>query len=142
MARQYPDDERPNAELETFAEEQEQASLWRIAFGPLIWSAHFLASYIASALVCAKLGGGETAITGLRLGIGGITIAAIVGIVWVGWLGWRQWDFLDDLDHVHDRPLEEDRHEFLGHASFLLAVISFVGVVYVAMPALFGGGCQ
>lgn len=135
MSPLHPDEER-----RSFAEEAD--SLWRIAFGPLIWSAHFLLCYVGAAIVCARLDGTGATLAWLRLGIGGATLLALAGIAWVGWRAWRQWDFLDGFDHVHDRAVAEDRHEFLGHASFLLAVISFVGVVYVALPAAFGVGCQ
>ena len=32
----------------------EQPSLWRITLGPTIWAIHFLASYAAAAVWCAK----------------------------------------------------------------------------------------
>jgi len=53
-----------------------------------------------------------------------------------------QWDYLDDRDYEHDLARKEDRHEFLGHASFLLSIISFIGVIYVAMPVLFLETCR
>ncbi len=122
-----------------FAEEAE--SLWRIAFGPLFWVAHFVICYAATTLVCTKLTDIEGAMAWLRLGIAGLTILTLAGIALIGWRAWQQWDYLNDYDYVHDLAIEEHRHEFLGHASFLLALISFVGVVYVALPALFIGSC-
>ena len=126
-------------ELKTFSEEQ--SSLWLIALGPTIWALHFIACYAATAGVCAKLD--RLAEDGwlLRAMIGTATAVALALIAWIGWRSWRQWDFLDDRNHVHHRPVTEHRHEFLGHASFLLACLSFVGVLYVALPAVFVTGC-
>ncbi|MBM2292988.1 hypothetical protein JQX09_12855 [Sulfitobacter pseudonitzschiae] len=116
----------------------EAVSLWRITFGPLIWAVHFAACYGATALVCAKGG----AVDGLRLGIGIGTVVALVAIVWLGWQAWRQWDLVRDRDWENDQGTGEDRHQFLGHAAFLLTVISFIGVSYVALPALLIGTCR
>ncbi len=116
----------------------EAVSLWRITFGPLIWAVHFAASYAATALICAKGG----AVEGLRLGIGIGTGVALVAIAWLGWQAWRQWDLLCDRDWENDQGTGEDRHQFLGHAAFLLAVVSFIGVSYVALPALLIGTCR
>lgn len=118
----------------------EAGSLWRITFGPLIWAIHFAASYGATALICAK--GGTGFVEGLRLGIGIGTGVALVAIAWLGWQSWRQRDLLRDRDWENDQGTGEDRHQFLGHAAFLLAVISFIGVSYVALPVLLIGTCR
>ncbi len=135
MARQQEE----KTELKTFSEEQ--SSLWLIALGPTIWALHFIVCYAATAVVCAKLESAAQDGGLLRVVIGGATALALAAIAWIGWRSWRQWDFLDDWDYVHHKPVTEHRHEFLGHASFLLACLSFVGVLYVALPAVFVEGC-
>lgn len=135
MARQ----EEEKTELKIFFEEQ--SSLWLIALGPTIWAVHFIVCYAATSVVCAKLQGLAEGGWLLRALIGGTTAVALAGIGWIAWRSWRQWDFMDDGDYVHHRPVTEHRHEFLGHASFLLACLSFVGVLYVALPAVFVTGC-
>ncbi|WP_246253349.1 hypothetical protein [Sulfitobacter maritimus] len=117
----------------------EALSLWRITFGPLIWALHFVCSYGATALVCAKAG--AEAVPVLRMGIGIGTLLALALIFWFGLQAWRQWDLRRDREWENDAGTGEDRHQFLGHAGFLLAAISFIGVVYVALPALFIGTC-
>lgn len=117
----------------------EALSLWRITFGPLIWALHFVASYGATALVCAK--GATGAIEGLRIGMGIGTLAALALILWLAVQAWRQWDVQHDREWENDKGTSEDRHQFLGHAAFLLAVISFIGVAYVALPPLLIGTC-
>jgi hypothetical protein len=134
--------ERQPGGEEAFAEEE--ASLVRITFGPLIWAAHFVASYAATAVLCAKLPRPYEHLALLRWGIGGATLLALGGIAWIGWRSFRQWregnedGFLEaDADGS-----DEDRHQFLGHAAFLLAVISFIGVTYTALPAIFSASCR
>ena len=121
---------------------EEADSLWRITFAPLVWALHFGASYAATAIVCARHAGPEEPLAGLRLGLGALTVLALAAIAFVAWRSWRRWDFLDDRDYEHEAAIEEDRHEFLGHAGFLLAIISFIGVLYVAMPALLLESCR
>lgn len=130
---------REDEERKTFAEESD--SLWLITLGPLIWILHFLICYGLTAMVCAKLGGNADWLQILRIVIAVVTIIALGGIGITAWRAWRQWDFLDDFDYSHGLAFEEDRHEFLGHASFMLAIVSFIGVVYVALPALFMRTC-
>ena len=121
---------------------EEADSIWRITFAPLVWTLHFVISYGTTAVWCAKLAVPGAPIPLLRLGIGALTVLALALIAWVGWRAWRQWDFTDDWDYVHEEGVSEERHEFLGHAAFLLAIVSFIGVIYVAMPALFIGSCR
>ncbi|AKH98890.1 hypothetical protein IMCC20628_00161 [Hoeflea sp. IMCC20628] len=135
MAKAGRDEER-----RTFAEEAD--SLWLITFAGSIWAVHFVLCYGATAAVCAKLGGDAAAIATLRLALGGFTLLALAGIALVAWRSWVQWDFLDDWDYEHDMAEKEDRHEFLGHASFLISIISFIGVIYVSLPVLVLETCQ
>lgn len=126
-------------ELKSWAEEKD--SIWRIAFGPLIWVTHFVLTYGGASVVCFKMFEYEWAMPFLRASIGAITLLALAGIGIVAWRSWQRWDYLDDYDYEHDRAVEEHRHEFLGHAAFLLAVLSGVGVIYVALPAAFMDTC-
>jgi hypothetical protein len=121
---------------------EEASSLWIITLAPLIWAGHFVLSYAAASLICVKFEGGVRAMQLLQWGVGVLTALALAGIVAVAWSAWRQWDFLEDYDYAHDLAREEDRHEFLGHAAFLLSIVSFVGVIYVTMPVYLSGSCQ
>ncbi len=127
-----------NDDQHEFAEESD--SLWRIVFAPTIWVFHFLASYILTALVCsARIP--QMSVLHLRWYILIITLGSLAGIAYIGWQSWRQWGFGEDQQYVQNLPTHEHRHEFLGHASFLLSVVSFIGVCYVAMPAVFLDSC-
>ncbi|MCY0096944.1 hypothetical protein [Hoeflea ulvae] len=135
MAKTEQDEER-----RTLSEEAD--SLWMITFAGSIWAVHFVVCYGATAAVCAKLGGDAAAIMTLRLALGGFTLLALAGIAFVGWRSWVQWDFLNDWNYEHALAGKEHRHEFLGHASFLLSIISFIGVIYVSLPVLVLETCQ
>lgn len=130
-----PQSAREEAE---FAEEE--ASLWRITFGPLVWALHFVASYAATAVTCAK--GMGAGLDVLRWGIAALTLVALGLIAWLARAAWRQWmtgnpDWYDEAE-----GLDRDRHHFLGHAALLLAGTSFIGVAFTAMPALLSASCR
>ena len=133
MAEHRPD---RNEDRHEFAEEQ--ASLFRITFGPLIWALHFLACYGLVAVACAK--GADIAMVRILLLLG--SVVALGGIGWVGYGAFRQWNVVETGDFVHRRGHAEDRHHFLGHAAFLLSIISAIGVIFVSLPLVMIGGCQ
>lgn len=123
-------------ELEEFAEER--ASLMKITMGPLIWAAHFVICYGLVAVTCAK--GWD--IEMVRAGLVVFSFASLGAIIWVGWNSWRQWNPHETGDYFNNWGRAEDRHHFLGHAAFLLAIISFLGVVFTSLPLVMLGGCQ
>lgn len=135
--------EGPREDQREFAEESE--SLVRITLAPALWALHFVASYATTAVYCAKWGR-SVDLTWLRVGGAISTVVVLALIAWLGWRAWKQWDmsqgrtareFVEDL--VEE---EEGRHEFLGHAALLLAIISFIGVVYTALPVALIGSCR
>lgn len=119
---------------------EEKASLFRITFAPLIWTGHFLASYSATAVYCAKIFPTAGGLELLRWGIGVATVLALAAIAWAGWRTWRQWR-VDNPEREDADASNEDRHQFLGHAASLLSIISFIGVIYTALPALLSASC-
>lgn len=128
----HPKREEDEAE---FAEEQ--ASLFRITLGPLIWAVHFCVCYGLVAVTCAK--GWD--IGSVRLSLLLFSAVALGGIAWIGREAWRQWNPRQTGDFVNRRGRAEDRHHFLGHAAFLLAIIAFIGTVFVSLPLILIGGC-
>jgi hypothetical protein len=110
-----------------------------IAVSPTIWAAHFLASYLTAAIWCAKAGTGAE-LAGVRVAVAAITVAALAGILLTWWHGLRR--HRHGMGAVpHDLDTAEDRHRFLGFATVLLSGLSAVGVLYVALPALFFRTC-
>lgn len=114
-------------------------SLWPMVFAPIVWALHFCTSYAIAAIWCNKIAGDADV---LRLTLTVVSLVALVMIVFIGWRSWRQWDYTDDYDYQHDDCTDEDRREFLGHAGFLLAIISAVGVIYATLPTYLTDICQ
>lgn len=114
-------------------------SLWRLTVGPTIWAAHFLVSYVGVAVWCAKAGR-DGSLDGLTWVLAGVTVAALAAIAATGWDGWRRHRYGASRP-PHDLATSADRHRFLGFATLLLCCLSFVAVLYVAMPLLFIGNC-
>lgn len=127
---------RANEDEKEFAEEQ--ASLFKITLAPLIWAAHFVVCYGLVAVTCAK--GWD--IGAVRSGLIVFSVVSLATIGWVGVLAWRQWDLAQTGDAQNRGGKAEDRHHFLGHAAFLLSVISLIGVVFVSLSLVMIGGCQ
>ncbi|QUS35263.1 hypothetical protein [Falsirhodobacter algicola] len=118
---------------------EERASLMRITFAPTVWAIHFLLCYAGAAVWCAKFGH-TLGVTFLRMSIAALTIAALGAIGALALRSWRQWQPRDTSAEALSKP--ESRHHFLGHAAFLLSIISAIGVIYVALPALFIQDCR
>jgi hypothetical protein len=113
-------------------------SIWHMVLAPVVWSLYFATVYAITAIDCAKSGALDVA----PIAIAALTLLALVLIAVLTWRSWRQWDYLSDYTYVHDKPTAKHRREFLGHAGFLLGVVSAIAVIFVALPALFIGSCQ
>lgn len=127
----------PDEERREFHEEAE--SLWHITLPPLTWAAHFALSYAVAAVVCAKA---PAMLGSARIGLALATLLALAVIAWLGWRAWQQWNRGNTGDDQNQSGKAEDRHQFLGHAAVLLALISAIGVVYDALPLLMLDSCQ
>lgn len=119
---------------------KEVESLWTLFTGPVVWALHFLICYIVAAIFCEKpeLLGGD--FDTLRKLIAAVTALALAIIVLSAVLAWRQWGF-GTGDPPHDAPTHDDRLRFQGYATLLLSALSFVAVIFTAMPVLFIAEC-
>lgn len=113
------------------------SSLWHMIAAPTVWAVHFCVVYGWTASACAHWDSAAAA----RIGILAATLAALAVIIVLAWRAWRQWDYPTRHDYVHDQPGDNDRREFLGHAGWLLALVSAIGVTFVALPAVFIESC-
>lgn len=109
-------------------------SLWTLFTAPTIWAVHFLFCYVGAAVYCAKRDALGLGFGAVRTGIGIGTAIALALIVLSAWLAWRQWGF-GAHEPPHDEPTVHDRNRFQGFATLLLSALSFVAVVFTAMPA-------
>ena len=119
---------------------ESRQSLWRLVAAPSIWLVYFLLSYLSAAIWCAKLAdpGGRFAI--VRLVIGVYTALALAGIAVVGHGGYRRHRHGTETGQ-HDFDTSAGRHRFLGFATLLLAALSAIATLYVALAAIFIEDC-
>lgn len=120
---------------------ESRESLWMLTFGPAIWAAHFMLSYVSAAVWCAKVVGRLGSLGPVRIAVGMYTVIALLGIGLTAWRGYRRHS-LGAPTLPHDRDTAADRHRFLGFATLLLCGLSFIATIYVALAALFYTSCQ
>lgn len=119
---------------------EDQESLWLLTVAPLIWCAHFLLTYVTAAIWCEKLAA-TIGLDGARMAIAAYTLLALVGIVVAGLRGYRQHSY-GNARRPHDYDTAADRHRFIGFATLLLAGLSAVATLFVALSALVIHDCR
>src|SRR5687768_14676328 len=112
---------------------EKRESLWLLTISPVIWSAHFLLSYITAALWCAKASGPDADLTTVRMTVVVYTLVALIGIAVTGWRGYQRHVF-GTATSTHDFDSPAGRHGFLGFATVVLSMLSAVATFYVALP--------
>lgn len=117
-----------------------RGGLWRLTAGPLVWAAHFLASYITVAVWCARVAPAAS-LGAARIAVFAYTAVALLAIAWLGWHGWRR-HRAGRQAPPHAEATIGDRHRFLGLASALLCGLSFVAVAYAALGVVVIGTCR
>lgn len=120
---------------------EEKETAWRLAMAPMLWGTYFLACYGTASIWCAKVAGPDGSLWGARAAIAAYTVIALAGIGIIGRAGLRRHRHgLETEPHDFDTP--GDRHRFLGFATLLLAGLSAVATLYVAMAAIFVTDCR
>ncbi len=126
---------------EAMLERQTRDNLWTLIATPTVWAVHFLICYLPAAVVCARAEGDFSPIAGVRLTIAAATVVALVLIGASGTRAWREWR-AGGGQTPHYRDTAADRERFLEFSTVLLAALSFVGVVFVGLPALVLVDCR
>lgn len=116
-------------------------NLWTLILSPTVWALHFLFAYVAAAYACAPNTLIFQTIPGVRVSIAVATVLALGVIGWAGWRAQREWR-MNGGRFPHDGDTAEVRERFLEFSSLLLAGLSFVSVIFTAMPALFMVDCR
>jgi hypothetical protein len=120
---------------------EEKETAWTLTMAPVLWATHFLACYGTASIWCAKVAGPDGGLGGARVAIAAYTVLALAGIAIIGRSGLRRHRHgLETEPHDFDTP--GDRHRFLGFATLLLAGLSAVATLYVAMAAVFLVDCR
>lgn len=116
-------------------------NLWTLITPPTVWAAHFTLCYVGAAVYCAKAGDPLAGLGPVQAGIAVLTALALAAIGAAGRQALGHWRG-GVATPPHDDDTPEDRDRFLGFATLLLCGASFVGVIYVALPALLIGDCR
>src|SRR5690606_12389250 len=112
---------------------REVESLWTLFTAPIVWGLHFVLCYTIVAFYCEKSAIWNVEFRDVRIVLALVTFAALAMIVLSALLAWRQWNF-GTGDPPHDQPTDHDRRLFQGFATLLLSGLSFIAIVYVALP--------
>lgn len=139
MTERKQQEQQPRRDEERAEFREEAESLLKITLAPTAWAVHFLVCYAAYSIACNQLDG-RTA--GITTALVVFSVLVLAFIAWIGWRAFVQWDVRGTGEFSNPAGDAEDRHQFLGHAAFLLAIISFIGVSYVTLPLLMLEGCR
>lgn len=115
-------------------------TLWVLFAPPTLWALHFLFCYVVAAVVCAFAGRGAS-IDGPRVAIAIATVVALVLVGLCARIALHEFRIAGDPP-PHDESTLEDRRRFVGTATLLLSALSFVAIVFTALPAVFVGDCR
>ena len=118
-----------------------KVTLWTLIVPPTIWAAHFLFCYLWVAVTCAKSSAPGTALNGFPLATLIATIVALLGIVAAGYIARVQSETPGD-PAPHEQGTAIDRLRFLALSTRLLAGLSFVAVIFTALPVIIFGDCR
>jgi hypothetical protein len=121
---------------------KEIETIWTLFTAPVIWAVHFLVCYVGAAVYCALAERLPFGFEVVRVGVGVATLVALSAIAFAAVLAYRQWGFGPEDPPPHDEPTEEDRLLFQGFSTLLLCGLSFVAVIYQALPALLIMDCR
>jgi hypothetical protein len=117
-----------------------ESNLWTLIVPPTVWALHFLFCYIYAAIRCAKAGP-LAPLADVRVLIMAATSLALLIVSTSAYVAWAQMGIEGDPP-PHEESTSEDRHRFLATAKLLLAGLSFVAIVYTAIPAFIFANCQ
>lgn len=115
-------------------------NMWTLVTPPTTWAAHFLFSYVYTAIQCAKRGPAY-GLGNVRLVIGIATAIALIMVLISAYVAWVHARVRGDAPPYH-HSTEEDRARFLATAKLLLAGLSFIAIVFTSLPAFMLGDCR
>lgn len=115
-------------------------TLWALIASPTVWALHFLFCYVYASVLCAKAGR-LAPLDDVRLAIAMATGVSLLLVATCGYFAWRE-TLIEGDPPPHQESTEEDRLRFLAVATMLLSALSFVAIVFTALPAFIFGDCR
>ncbi|MCE7027599.1 hypothetical protein [Jiella avicenniae] len=116
-------------------------TLWTLIAAPTIWAVHFALSYGSVAYGCAPNENVFADIGGFRIFVGGLTVVALVGIGFIFARALGEWRG-NGGRMPHDEDTAAVRERFLEFSTVLLAGLSFIAVIYTALPVALMADCR
>ena len=122
-------------------------SLFSLIAGPLIWSVHFLAIYVFTAIACAH-GFFDDEILGIRtVPLAGsafslIAIALLADALYVSWRRWRGDGRQEEPPPPHGGNDKASRRRFMAYSGLLLSAIALIATVWQTLPVYFFASCR
>jgi hypothetical protein len=112
------------------------AELLLCLVGPAVWTAHFMVMYGAHTLVCAAAAGDQgthdRSFLPIAAAATGVALLVLAGfVVWCLALGRQE-------SRAQSAP---DQARFARQVSIMLALLSMLGTIWVALPALLVAPC-
>jgi hypothetical protein len=126
--------------LHELAQGMRSTTLWRLIVPPTTWAAHFMFCYTVAAVHCAK-SGLAAPLADVRVTVVVATLLALAVVVVSGFIGFAQSRSAGDPP-PHQESTDEDRHRFLALSKLLLAGLSFVAIVFTALPVFVLEDCR
>ena len=120
--------------------ERLKQTLWALVVAPTAWALHFLFCYTYAAVRCARAGR-AAALGDVRMAITIATIIALAVVLASGFVAWAQ-SLTEGDPPPHQQSTDEDRLRFLAFATLLLAALSFIAIVFTAIPAFVFQDCR
>ena len=121
---------------------QTRDNLWTLIAAPTIWAGHFLLCYVVAAYQCAPNVAVFQPIGGARATVAALTLAALLSIGFILLRAVREWRGHGGGGFDHGADTGAGRERFLEFSTVLLAALSFISVIFVALPALINVDCR
>ncbi|RFC62580.1 hypothetical protein DYI37_15120 [Fulvimarina endophytica] len=116
-------------------------NLWTLIAPPTIWAFHFVICYVVAAVRCAPNTGPFEAILATRWFILAFTLVCLLAIALIFRRSVVEWRG-HGSGTVNDEDNPTARERFLEFSTILLAGLSFLAVVFTALPAAFITDCR
>lgn len=118
-----------------------QDNLWTLIAAPSIWGFHFLFAYFLAANRCAPNADIFRNIGTARLMIGVATIICLTLIGLIMRRAFREWRSSGG-GYRNEKDTDAARERFLEFSTLLVALLSFVAVIFETVPVLVFADCR
>ena len=105
--------------------------LWQMIPAPVLAGLYFLVCYIATSVYCQLES--DSGLRALWFELGVVTLVILALITWCGYAAWWRWRVARHADRAEV--------EFIARMALQLAVLSWIGTLFVGAPLVFIRSC-